>query len=143
MAQLVEQRIRNAWVAGSSPAIGSFHAGVRIYVLTPVVLKVNYLLLADLAQLVEHWLPKPRVAGSSPVIRSIFLSPLFTLFSLGFNLYRRKNHEVNTRAFFSFSKTVILLYCHACNAKKSFLETVICYLSRLGMMSLTCPRDTP
>ena len=26
MAQLVEQRIRNAWVAGSSPAIGSlFH----------------------------------------------------------------------------------------------------------------------
>ena len=24
MAQLVEQRIRNAWVAGSSPAIGSF-----------------------------------------------------------------------------------------------------------------------
>ena len=23
MAQLVEQRIRNAWVAGSSPAIGS------------------------------------------------------------------------------------------------------------------------
>ena len=25
MAQLVEQRIRNAWVAGSSPAIGSLH----------------------------------------------------------------------------------------------------------------------
>ncbi len=24
MAQLVEQRIRNAWVAGSSPARGSF-----------------------------------------------------------------------------------------------------------------------
>ena len=24
MAQLVEQRIRNAWVAGSSPAIGSY-----------------------------------------------------------------------------------------------------------------------
>ena len=31
MAQLVEQRIRNAWVAGSSPAIGSLsHRGVRI-----------------------------------------------------------------------------------------------------------------
>ena len=39
MAQLVEQRIRNAWVAGSSPAIGSFHTGVRTNVLTPVVLK--------------------------------------------------------------------------------------------------------
>ena len=25
MAQLVEQRIRNAWVAGSSPAIGSLN----------------------------------------------------------------------------------------------------------------------
>ena len=25
MAQLVEQRIRNAWVAGSSPASGSKH----------------------------------------------------------------------------------------------------------------------
>ena len=42
MAQLVEQRIRNAWVAGSSPAIGSFHTGVRTYVLTPVVLKTHY-----------------------------------------------------------------------------------------------------
>ena len=30
MAQLVEQRIRNAWVAGSSPAIGSLSSGVRI-----------------------------------------------------------------------------------------------------------------
>ena len=27
MAQLVEQRIRNAWVAGSSPAIGSLFHG--------------------------------------------------------------------------------------------------------------------
>ena len=27
MAQLVEQRIRNAWVAGSSPAIGSLFRG--------------------------------------------------------------------------------------------------------------------
>ena len=75
MAQLVEQRIRNAWVAGSSPAIGSFHTGVRTYVLTPVVLKTHYFLHADSAQLVEHWLPKPRVAGSSPVIRSFFISP--------------------------------------------------------------------
>ena len=37
MAQLVEQRIRNAWVAGSSPAIGSLSTGVRIFnVLTPL-----------------------------------------------------------------------------------------------------------
>ncbi len=28
MAQLVEQRIRNAWVTGSSPVIGSFFAGL-------------------------------------------------------------------------------------------------------------------
>ena len=64
MAQLVEQRIRNAWVAGSSPAIGSlFYRGSATRVLT-------LFHFADLAQLVEHWLPKPRVAGSSPVIRS-------------------------------------------------------------------------
>ncbi len=29
MAQLVEQRIRNAWVAGSSPARGSLKAVMR------------------------------------------------------------------------------------------------------------------
>ena len=29
MAQLVEQRIRNAWVAGSSPAIGSLRLKIR------------------------------------------------------------------------------------------------------------------
>ena len=28
MAQLVEQRIRNAWVTGSSPVIGSFFCGI-------------------------------------------------------------------------------------------------------------------
>ncbi len=49
MAQLVEQRIRNAWVTGSSPVIGSF---------------------AVIAQLAEHWLPKPKVTGSSPAYRS-------------------------------------------------------------------------
>ena len=36
MAQLVEQRIRNAWVPGSSPGIGSFFV------------------FAVIAQLVEH-----------------------------------------------------------------------------------------
>ncbi len=33
MAQLVEQRIRNAWVAGSSPAIGSIPPAGGIFVL--------------------------------------------------------------------------------------------------------------
>ncbi len=32
MAQLVEQRIRNAWVAGSSPAIGSPQQSSEIFV---------------------------------------------------------------------------------------------------------------
>ena len=49
MAQLVEQRIRNAWVAGSSPAIGS-----------------------DMAQLVEQRIRNAWVAGSSPAIGSLF-----------------------------------------------------------------------
>ena len=65
MAQLVEQRIRNAWVAGSSPAIGSLQF---FRVRTQKVLALFQ--QAELAQLVEHWLPKPRVAGSSPVFRS-------------------------------------------------------------------------
>ena len=75
MAQLVEQRIRNAWVAGSSPAIGSLSPRVRMQVLTlffPLQeCRLPYdIRQAELAQLVEHWLPKPRVAGSSPVFRS-------------------------------------------------------------------------
>ena len=67
MAQLVEQRIRNAWVAGSSPAIGSLFCK---RVSNPPTGPDSFFLQADLAQLVEHWLPKPRVAGSSPVFRS-------------------------------------------------------------------------
>ena len=35
MAQLVEQRIRNAWVAGSSPAIGSLLLESGVSFLTP------------------------------------------------------------------------------------------------------------
>ena len=64
MAQLVEQRIRNAWVPGSSPGIGSDvnqRDGKSL---------LSFKDEAELAQLVEHWLPKPRVAGSSPVFRS-------------------------------------------------------------------------
>ena len=66
MAQLVEQRIRNAWVAGSSPAIGSLLFSFSSHELS----YNNDASQAELAQLVEHWLPKPRVAGSSPVFRS-------------------------------------------------------------------------
>ncbi len=57
MAQLVEQRIRNAWVPGSSPGIGS----IRL---------LFHYLLAVIAQLAERWLPKPKVTGSSPAYRS-------------------------------------------------------------------------
>ena len=64
MAQLVEQRIRNAWVTSSSLVIGS-----------SFFINNHLCFIAELAQLVEHWLPKPRVAGSSPVIRSFFISP--------------------------------------------------------------------
>ncbi len=53
MAQLVEQRIRNAWVAGSSPARGSFQ---------------HY--LCGISTSVVHGLPKPWEAGSIPVSRS-------------------------------------------------------------------------
>ena len=63
MAQLVEQRIRNAWVPGSSPGIGSK--------LKRDDNSLFFFTSAELAQLVEHWLPKPRVAGSSPVFRSL------------------------------------------------------------------------
>ena len=60
MAQLVEQRIRNAWVTSSSLVIGSkqkeppkggFH-------------------IAVIAQLVEQRLPKPQVTSSSLAYRS-------------------------------------------------------------------------
>ena len=63
MAQLVEQRIRNAWVGGSSPPIGSI-ISQSYHFFSPHTFAV-------IAQLVEHWLPKPRVAGSSPVYRSM------------------------------------------------------------------------
>ena len=72
MAQLVEQRIRNAWVAGSSPAIGSLSIRSQSSSQQGTDSFFHDVLScpAELAQLVEHWLPKPRVAGSSPVFRS-------------------------------------------------------------------------
>ena len=61
MAQLVEQRIRNAWVTSSSLVIGSTRTRLRGLVL---------LCFAAIAQLVEQRLPKPQVTGSSPACRS-------------------------------------------------------------------------
>ena len=60
MAQLVEQRIRNAWVTSSSLVIGSTRTWLRGLVL----------FFAAIAQLVEQRLPKPQVTGSSPACRS-------------------------------------------------------------------------
>ena len=64
MAQLVEQRIRNAWVTSSSLVIGSFLAQEVFSAACP---RRRH---AVIAQLVERRLPKPNVAGSSPVYRS-------------------------------------------------------------------------
>ena len=48
MAQLVEQRIRNAWVAGSSPAIGS-----------PIQKYQSSFYHCGISTSVVHGLPKP------------------------------------------------------------------------------------
>ena len=84
MAQLVEQRIRNAWVAGSSPARGSFQ---------------HY--LCGISTSVVHGLPKPgrrvRFPYSAPLI--IRKLRLFTLFFFPLSLitknitYTLENHH--------------------------------------------------
>ena len=60
VAQLVEQRIENPRVVGSTPTGGTMRDR-----------KVTH--HAGVAHLVERHLAKVEVAGSSPVIRSIFL----------------------------------------------------------------------
>ena len=66
MAQLVEQRIRNAWVAGSSPARGSLFFSKPCLHLPPKVfcLRDQHIGSARASQACE--------AGSTPVSRSIF-----------------------------------------------------------------------
>ena len=54
MAQLVEQRIRNAWVAGSSPARGSLFFSKPCLHLPPKVFFV-----CEISTSVVHGLPKP------------------------------------------------------------------------------------
>ena len=88
MAQLVEQRIRNAWVTSSSLVIGStltlrpmvtsfspegstsFAVESRYRLLKGTRLSTGSFFNAVIAQLVEQRLPKPQVAGPSPVYRS-------------------------------------------------------------------------
>ena len=67
MAQLVEQRIRNAWVTSSSLVIGSL---VKEGYITTICCLCSLFYFAVIAQLVEQRLPKPQVTGSSPAYRS-------------------------------------------------------------------------
>ena len=53
MAQLVEQRIRNAWVAGSSPARGSLSSASRACV------SLQKFIVCEISTSVVHGLPKP------------------------------------------------------------------------------------
>lgn len=62
MAQLVEQRIRNAWVAGSSPAVGSIEfAGQSL-------MRLAFLLFLIRITSSEKW--KYRREGQVPFSRS-------------------------------------------------------------------------
>ncbi len=65
MAQLVEQRIRNAWVAGSSPAIGS-----------PIQKYQSSFYYCGISTSVVHGLPKPgrRVRFPYSALPPFFLS---------------------------------------------------------------------
>ena len=66
MAQLVEQRIRNAWVAGSSPARGSLFLSQAVLASPPKVF------VCEISTSVVHGLPKPVRRVRLPVSRSIF-----------------------------------------------------------------------
>ena len=85
MAQLVEQRIRNAWVTSSSLVIGSYERRARIHFC------LSFFLFAVIAQLVEQRLPKPQVTGSSPAYRSS-ISAKFFLEELGCYAFTRFNY---------------------------------------------------
>ena len=62
MAQLVEQRIRNAWVAGSSPASGSlswYPLDTSFFVLPNNALRPLYCLLAGRDRSLYYLRPNP------------------------------------------------------------------------------------
>ena len=79
MAQLVEQRIRNAWVAGSSPARGSlFFRKLCLHL-------PKYLFVREISTSVVHGLPKPVRRVRLPYLAQIlvishlhYFSPLKT-----------------------------------------------------------------
>ena len=54
MAQLVEQRIRNAWVAGTSPARGSLSSASRACISLQ-----KFYFVCEISTSVVHGLPKP------------------------------------------------------------------------------------
>ena len=54
MAQLVEQRIRNAWVAGSSPARGSLFSSA-----SRACISLQKFFVCEISTSVVHGLPKP------------------------------------------------------------------------------------
>ena len=86
MAQLVEQRIRNAWVTSSSLVIGSYERRARIHFCLS-----SFSFFAVIAQLVEQRLPKPQVTGSSPAYRS-GISAKFFFEELGCYAFTRFNY---------------------------------------------------
>ena len=68
MAQLVEQRIRNAWVAGSSPARGSLFFSKPCLHLPPKVFFV-----CEISTSVVHGLPKPVRRVRLPYLAQILI----------------------------------------------------------------------
>ena len=80
MAQLVEQRIRNAWVAGSSPARGS------LFFRKPCLHLPKILFAREISTSVVHGLPKPvrrvRLPYLAPSTRKEKRKPLRTIFQV-------------------------------------------------------------
>ena len=82
MAQLVEQRIRNAWVAGSSPARGSLSSASR------ACISLQKFFVCEISTSVVHGLPKPvrRVRlpylAPLPISISFFYFPSFIHYPL-------------------------------------------------------------
>ena len=81
MAQLVEQRIRNAWVAGSSPARGSLSSASRACISLQ-----KFYFVCEISTSVVHGLPKPvrrvRLPYLAPSTRKEKRKPLRTIFQV-------------------------------------------------------------
>ena len=71
MAQLVEQRIRNAWVAGSSPARGSHSSASR------ACISLQKFFVCEISTSVVHGLPKPVRRVRLPYLALLFFHPPF------------------------------------------------------------------